>query len=41
MTGREVPGRGAAAVTGFYGLRELEVVDPDGHVLAFGQELNE
>ena len=25
----------------FYGLREFEVVDPEGHVLLFGQDIEE
>jgi len=28
-------------VVRFYGLKECEVVDPDGHVLVFGQETSE
>ena len=41
--------RGAVATAGwpvtecadrFYGLREFEVVDPDGHILLFGHDLD-
>lgn len=28
-------------VNRFYGLREFEVVDPDGHILLFGQDLSD